>query len=92
MHVKCTCIIHLLFLSLIQTATAEWAPTDDLNNELPSPTNSIVAHAVYRVLDTVDPPKDRQKASYLPNFLLRSAIVGRPFSGKTTVFQHLKKS
>ena len=74
----------------IQNCHDEWAPPDDLANELPLPPNPILSHAVYRLLDVVDPPKPPPTPPKFPKSLLRASFIGKPFTGKSTVLQRLE--
>lgn len=64
---------------------------DGLSGPLPDVVNPILSHAVYRLLDTVDPPKPPPPPLHMPKFLLRACIVGKPFTGKTSTLQHLSQ-
>ncbi len=53
--------------------------------------NTILSHAVFRVLDMVDPPKSPPTPPPSPRFVLRASAVGKPFTGKTTALEELRK-
>ena len=60
--------------------------------EFPKQYNMVLSHAVYRVLDLVDPPKSPPTPPHTPRFVLRASAVGKPFAGKDKALEHIVKS
>lgn len=77
---------------ILKDAVNEWSdPSGELSADLPDKPNSILSHVVFRLLDIVDPPKAPPTPPYMPKFLLRAAIIGKPFTGKTSTLHHLNQ-
>ena len=57
--------------------------------DLPEPHCTILTHIVYGLLDEVDPPQPPPTPPQFPKFQLRASLVGKPFTGKTTVLTQL---
>lgn len=70
----------------------EWSPVESLQGSLPDPPNPILTHVVFRLLDQVDPPQPPPTPPHMPRFRLQACILGKPFSGKSSVLSHLKES
>ncbi len=76
----------------LQRALVEWEPPEALADQLPRPPNPMLSHAVYRLLDMVDPPQPPPTPPSFPRTLLRACAIGKPFSGKTTTLKRLAES
>ena len=59
--------------------------------DLPEAHCHILTHVVYSLLDMVDPPQPPPSPPHFPKFFLRASILGKPFSGKTTVLNQLSR-
>ncbi len=71
---------------------SEWSPpVGELSGPLPDFPNPILAHVVHRLLDLADPPKPPPSPPYTPMLLVRACVVGKPFTGKSSALQQLKK-
>jgi adenylate kinase family enzyme len=59
--------------------------------DLPEAYCPILTHVVYSLLDIVDPPQPPPSPPHFPKFFLRASLLGKPFSGKTTVLNQLSR-
>jgi len=82
----------LCYSSRSQKLQNEWSLPADVAEEFPQQCNIILSHAVYRVLDLVDPPKCPPTPPHTPRFVLKACAVGMPFSGKTMALEYIADS
>ena len=69
----------------------DWQLEGGGNFDLPESHCSILTHVVYGLLDQVDPPQPPPSPPPFPKFFLRASLIGKPFSGKTTVLSQLTR-
>ncbi|XP_058163686.1 sperm flagellar protein 2 isoform X3 [Dasypus novemcinctus] len=69
----------------------EWALPEEMVDNLPPSNNSILGHLLYRLLEKSLPPQTETPASALPPFAIKGCLLGKTFSGKTTILKSLQK-
>ncbi|XP_067937009.1 sperm flagellar protein 2-like [Watersipora subatra] len=69
--------------------TGDWAPPDDSDITAPPPSNPIVGHVINRLFNMVHPPTPPPPAPEFPAFPIKACILGKAFSGKSTVAQRI---
>ncbi|XP_004605607.1 sperm flagellar protein 2 [Sorex araneus] len=69
----------------------EWTVSEELADNLPASNNSILGHIIHRLIDKSLPSKTESKMPESPSFALKGCLLGKTFSGKTTVLKFLQK-
>lgn len=69
----------------------EWQPPESGEVSKPPRDNPIVGHIVQRLFDMVHPPTPNPPPPEFPPFPIRACILGKVFSGKTSVLKKLAK-
>ncbi|KAL5265353.1 hypothetical protein ACHWQZ_G006182 [Mnemiopsis leidyi] len=70
----------------------EWVPPEEhpeISPHLPSQNNYILGHILKRLTDIVYPPSNPPTPPQFPEFPIKACVVGKTFSGKTSVLQAL---
>ncbi|KAL8583785.1 hypothetical protein ACOMHN_036420 [Nucella lapillus] len=67
----------------------EWQPPEWTEVSGPPRSNPVVGHIIQRLYSIVHPPTPPPPPPEFPPFPLRACVVGKPFSGKTTVVRKL---
>nr|CAB3266528.1 sperm flagellar protein 2-like [Phallusia mammillata] len=72
-----------------QNLIGEWLPGDDMEKK-PVPTNNnILGHILHRMFSIVAPTPPPSPRPVFPEFPVRTAVLGKMFSGKTTLISRL---
>ncbi|XP_069125844.1 sperm flagellar protein 2-like isoform X2 [Argopecten irradians] len=69
--------------------TGEWQPPEGCEVTKPPRDNPIVGHIIQRLFNMVHPPSPPPPPPEFPPFPIRACILGKVFSGKTTVVKKL---
>ncbi|XP_043925933.1 sperm flagellar protein 2 [Protopterus annectens] len=75
-----------------QTMTGEWHPADECTTKEVSKNNSVLGHAVRRLLDTIYLPKVDSLTPSLPPFPMKACILGKLYAGKSTCLKNLSQA
>ncbi|XP_048761563.2 sperm flagellar protein 2-like isoform X3 [Ostrea edulis] len=74
-----------------KTMTGEWQPPDSGEVTQPPRDNPITGHVIQRLFNMVSPPTPPPPPPEFPAFPIRACVLGKVFSGKSTVVQQLAK-
>ncbi|KAF6127394.1 sperm flagellar 2 [Phyllostomus discolor] len=69
----------------------DWALPEDMVDRLPPSNNCILGHVIHRLVEKSLPPQVESTEPELPSFAIKGCILGKTFSGKTTVLKFLQK-
>ncbi|XP_076973076.1 sperm flagellar protein 2 isoform X4 [Tamandua tetradactyla] len=69
----------------------EWALPEEMADNLPPSNNGILGHVLHRLLEKSLPPQIEPPISELPPFAIKGCLLGKTFSGKTTILKSLQK-
>ncbi|KAM5330010.1 sperm flagellar protein 2 [Glossophaga mutica] len=69
----------------------EWALPEEMVDRLPPANNCILGHVVHRLVEKSLPPQVESTEPELPSFAIKGCILGKTFSGKTTVLKFLQR-
>ncbi|XP_012577207.1 PREDICTED: sperm flagellar protein 2 [Condylura cristata] len=69
----------------------EWALPEEMIDNLPPSNNSILGHVIHRLIEKSLPPQVESTELELPSFGITGCLLGKTFSGKTTVLKSLQK-
>ncbi|XP_063677225.1 sperm flagellar protein 2-like isoform X8 [Bolinopsis microptera] len=75
-----------------KTLVGEWVPPDEhpeITPHMPLQNNYILGHILKRLTDIVYPPSNPPTPPQFPEFPIKACVVGKTFSGKTSVLQAL---
>lgn len=74
-----------------KTMTGEWQPPEGSEVTQPPRDNPITGHVIQRLFNMVSPPTPPPPPPEFPPFPIRACVVGKVFSGKSTIVQQLAK-
>ncbi|XP_052685294.1 sperm flagellar protein 2-like isoform X3 [Crassostrea angulata] len=74
-----------------KTMTGEWQPPEGSEVTQPPRDNPITGHVIQRLFNMVSPPTPPPPPPEFPPFPIRACVVGKVFSGKSTIIQQLAK-
>ncbi|XP_037655029.1 sperm flagellar protein 2 isoform X5 [Choloepus didactylus] len=74
-----------------KNVVGEWALPEEMVDNLPPSNNSILGHVLHRLLEKSLPPPIEPPVSELPPFAIKGCLLGKTFSGKTTILKSLQK-
>lgn len=74
-----------------KTMTGEWQPPEGSEVAQPPRDNPITGHVIQRLFNMVSPPTPPPPPPEFPPFPIRACVVGKVFSGKSTIVQQLAK-
>ncbi|XP_054439986.1 sperm flagellar protein 2 [Pteronotus mesoamericanus] len=69
----------------------EWALPEDMVDNLPPSNNCILGHVIHRLIEKSLPPRVESTVPEFPSKAIKGCILGKTFSGKTTVLKFLQK-
>jgi len=75
-----------------KSLAGEWVPPEEhpeITPHMPSQNNYILGHILKRLTDIVYPPSKPPTPPQFPEFPIKACVVGKTFSGKTSVLQAL---
>nr|XP_022317151.1 sperm flagellar protein 2-like isoform X9 [Crassostrea virginica] len=74
-----------------KTMTGEWQPPEGSEVTQPPRDNPITGHVIQRLFNMVSPPTPPPPPPEFPPFPIRACVVGKVFSGKSSVVAQLAK-
>ncbi|XP_045421540.1 sperm flagellar protein 2 isoform X2 [Lemur catta] len=69
----------------------EWALPEEMVDNLPPSNNCILGHVLHRLFEKSLPPHLESTAPEFPSFAVKGCLLGKTFSGKTTILKSLQK-
>nr|XP_012591871.1 sperm flagellar protein 2 isoform X4 [Microcebus murinus] len=69
----------------------EWTLPEEMVDNLPPSNNCILGHVLHRLFEKSLPPHLESTASGFPSFAIKGCLLGKTFSGKTTILKSLQK-
>lgn len=74
--------------------TGQWAPSDVQNAEIAGvpANNAVLGHIIGRIFNMVHPPMPPPEAPNFQPFPIKACLLGKPFSGKSSVAARLAES
>ncbi|XP_006156392.1 sperm flagellar protein 2 isoform X2 [Tupaia chinensis] len=69
----------------------EWALPEEMIDNVPPSNNSILGHVLYRLVEKSLPLRVESTVSEFPSFAIKGCLLGKTFSGKTTILKSLQK-
>ena len=80
---------HLNFVSLKLSNQVPPEEHSEITPHMPPQNNYILGHILKRLTDIVYPPSKPPTPPQFPEFPIKACVVGKTFSGKTSVLQAL---
>ncbi|XP_066229610.1 sperm flagellar protein 2 isoform X1 [Saccopteryx leptura] len=69
----------------------EWALPEEMVPNVPPSNNCILGHVIQRLVEKSLPPQVESTVPELPSFAIKGCLLGKTFSGKTTILKSLQK-
>ena len=69
----------------------EWALPEEMVDRSPPSNNCILGHVIHRLTEKSLPPQVESTVPEMPSFAIKGCILGKTFSGKTTVLKLLER-
>lgn len=69
----------------------EWALPEEMADNQPPSNNQILGHVLHRLIEKSLPPQVESAEPELLSSAVKGCILGKTFSGKTTILQSLQK-